>query len=572
MMNSSLPRMYASKKLYIVLLSLITFCITSKAELLGPKSGENDTSFPLMIEAEWDWNTFMGSSADDRGRSIVVDETGNVYVVGYGSSWGSPVNEHAGWVDAFAAKLNSSGELLWHTFMGGAEYDDYGIGIAVDGSGNVYVTGESDASWGSPVNAHAGGYYDAFAVKLDSNGVRLWHTFLGSSSDDRGKSITVDGNGDVYITGYSDATWGSPVNAYAGKKDAFTVKLDSSGVLQWNTFMGSSRWDEGSGIAVDGSGNVYIAGHSSNPWGSPVNPYAGGFEFDAFAVKLNSSGVLQWNTFMGSTYEDESNDIAIDGSGNVYVAGFSEYQGWGSPVNDHSSGFSDAFAAKLDNNGVRQWNTFMGSSDNDAANGIAVDGSGNVYLAGESKLTWGAPVNAFVGDGFEDAFACKLNGSGERIWNSFMGGADRDYGKGIVVDGNGKVYVTGTSYVYEWGTPINPHAGWNNDVFVVKMDYSDITDVETVTDLSASIKLSQNYPNPFSNNTIIEYSLHEADHVTLKVYNMLGKEVRSLVNEYQTQGNYAIEFDGIQLPGGIYLYELNFGNNVVRIKKMTILK
>jgi uncharacterized repeat protein (TIGR01451 family) len=206
------------------------------------------------------------------------------------------------------------------------------------------VTGTSLATWGSPVNAHAAGGSDAFAAQLDSSGVRQWHTFMGSSDSDSGSGIAVDGSGNVYVTGYSCATWGSPVNPYAGGADTFAAQLDSSGVRQWHTFMGSSGYDRGYGIAVDGSGNVYVAGSSNATWGSPVNAHAGGY--DAFAAQLDSSGVRQWHTFMGSSDHDSGSGIAVDGSGNVYVVG-SSFATWGSPVNPYAAGGSDAFAAKL---------------------------------------------------------------------------------------------------------------------------------------------------------------------------------------------------------------------------------
>jgi hypothetical protein len=548
----------------------VEFCRRGE-KMIGFRVGEYNPDYQLIIDPEWEWNTFTGSSSGVRGRSIAVDGKGNVYVAGYGGSWGSPVNEHAGWVDAFAAKFSSSGVLQWHTYMGGPEYDDFGIGIAVDGSGNVYVAGESDATWGSPVNAYAGGFYDAFAAKLDSNGVRQWNTFIGSSTDDRGKSIAVDGSGNVYVAGYGKATWGSPVTAYAGKNDAFAVKLDSSGVLQWNTFMGSSDWDEGRSIAVDGSGNVYIAGMSTATWSSPVNAYAGGF-YDGFAAKLDSDGVLQWNTFMGGQNTDESNGIALDGSGNVYVTGFSESTTWGSPVNAHSGGFSDAFAAKLDNNGVRQWNTFMGSADSDAGNGIAVDGSGNVYIAGDSKLTWGSPQNGHTGDEYGDAFAARLNNSGMLQWSTFMGGTSWDYGKSITVDNKGIVYVSGTTYIYAWGTPVTDHAGWGYDAFAVKFDYAEIVSVEEESGLPAAVELAQNYPNPFTDITVIKYVLPGANHVSLKVYNIQGEKIKTLVDQFQAQGNYEITFDASQLSGGIYFYELNTGHSATVMKKMTVIK
>lgn len=118
----------------------------------------------------WEWNTFMGSWLTDNSYGIAVDGSDNVYVAGYSSiTWGSPVNAHAGDDDVFIVKLNSSGELQWNTFMGGSE-DDAGYGITVDGSGNVYIAGYSSATWGSPVNAHSGSK-DAFAVKFDYSNI-----------------------------------------------------------------------------------------------------------------------------------------------------------------------------------------------------------------------------------------------------------------------------------------------------------------------------------------------------------------------------------------------------------------
>jgi hypothetical protein len=252
--------------------------------------------------------------------------------------------------------------LSWNTFIGSAG-NDWGRSIAVDGSGNVYVAGRSNTNWGSPVNPYTvGGYktWDAFAAKFNSAGVLLWHTFMGSGSNDESYSVAVDGSGNVYVAGRSEDAWGSPVNSHAGDSDAFAAKLDSSGGLLWHTFMGSGSNDDSYSVAVDGSGNVYVSGGSGATWGSPVNSHAGG-HYDVFAAKLDSSGGLLWHTFMGSGKTDRGKSIAVDGSGNVYVAGESNTN-WGSPVNPYTVGGYetwDVFAAKLDSSGGLLWHTFM---------------------------------------------------------------------------------------------------------------------------------------------------------------------------------------------------------------------
>jgi hypothetical protein len=413
---------------------------------------------------EYSWHTFHGSANDDVGSGIAVDGSGNIYVTGKSNtSWNGPgscltsgispcpLNAFTGGYDVFLLKLDSSGAYQWHTFYGSTG-DDAGNGIAVDGSGNVYVIGVSSADWGiseNRINGHSGGD-DIFVIKLNSNGERLWHTFLGSVNDDGGVAIAVDSGGNTYITGSSTATWGtSPVHAFTGYVDAVVAKLNSSGVLQWNSFYGSGSSDGGNGIALDGSGNIYVVGSSWATWSvsaaSPVNGFSG--SEDIFALKLNNSGAYQWHTFLGAG-NNFGSAIALDASNNVYITGYSDTT-WGLPVNSHSGGI-DLVAAKLNNSGVLQWNTFYGSPTADTGNGIAVDDSGNVYIAG------------FVADSNISAF--KFNSSGKLQWFAASG-----YGSGAVIDidSSGNVYVAGTSNATT-GSPIHQYSG-GNDIFIVKL-------------------------------------------------------------------------------------------------------
>ena len=396
-----------------------------------------------------------------------MDGSGNIYVTGSSpTTWGSPVRSYSNGTDAFVAKMDSSGNLLWNTYLGGSG-EDYGTGITLDGSGNIYVVGNTHTAWScSPAPCTVRGYtsgVNAFAAKLDSSGDLLWNTFLGGDWD-YGKGIAVDGSGNVYVSGESHATWGcSPmsctVRGYTKLSDAFAAKLDSSGNLLWNTFLGGSGYDDGWGIAVDGSGNVYVTGSSSAAWScSPASctlrAYTSGY--DSFAAKFNSSGSLIWNAFQGGDGSD-GYDVAVDGSGNIYLAGDSE----------------DAFVTKMDPSGNLLWNTFVyGSGYGTAFRSIAVDGSGNVYVAGESTGTWGCSTNPCTLRGYaggrQDAFAAKVNSSGKLLWNTFLGGSGWDSGWGIAVDGSGNVYVAGSSDA-TWGSPVRDYSGGWQDAIVVKL-------------------------------------------------------------------------------------------------------
>ena len=439
-------------------------------EILGRRASRDLGQFPssgLEIEGVLSWNTFLGGTDEDFVYGIAVDSCGNLYVTGYsGATWGSPVQPFAGGNgDAFVAKLNASGVLQWNTFLGSSASDN-GSSIALDTSGNVYVTGSSYATWGSPVRPFGGGTEDAFIAKLNGNGVLQWNTFLGGASEDTGNGgIAVSPSGNIYVLGESGETWGTPIRPFSGSRDAFAAKLDGTGTLQWNTFLGGdgSGNVNSYGIALDTDASVYLTGSSPMTWGSPVRPFTG--LVAAFVAKLDESGVLLWNTFLGGVRFAYGRGIAVDSTGHAYVTGDCSVP-WGSPVRAFAGNY-DAFGAKLDGSGVLLWHTFLGSSNYEGGHGIALDTSGNVYMTGYCGGSWGdSPVRPYAGGG-GDAFAAKLNNDGALQWNTFLGGAGYELGEGITVDKSENVYITGNSNV-SWGSPVHPHAG-DNDGFVAKL-------------------------------------------------------------------------------------------------------
>jgi len=385
----------------------------------------------------------LGSSDSDVGRGIAVDANGSVYVTGDSTAnWGNPVNPYpyAGLDAAFVAKLSSSGKLMWSTFLGSSDTDVVGIGIAVDASGSVYVTGLSGADWGNPVNPWGGQRADTFVAKLSSSGKLIWSTFLGY--DGFGNDIAVDANGSVYVIDCR----------------AFVTKLSSSGKLMWSTFLGSSGTNTGEGIAVDASGSVYVTGYSSADWGNPVNAHTGNGKYDAFVAKLSSSGKLMWNTFLGSSDSDVGEGIAVDASGSVYVTGNSSAD-WGNPVNPYPGSFN-GFVAKLSNSGVLTWSTFLSSIVR--ANDIAVDAYGRVYVIGNSIHV-----------------ARLLSSSGVQTGVAFLGSSGTNTGMGIAVGANSNVYVTGYSTA-NWGSPVNAHTGnGEKDAFVATIKVGGTGDINS---------------------------------------------------------------------------------------------
>ena len=416
------------------------------------------------------WNTFLGGTTADESLGVVHDNSGNIYVTGYSyGTWGTPIRAWSGHTDAFVAKLNSSGVLQWNTFLG-SDNNDTATDIAIDSSGNIYVTGYSNTSWGTPIHAHSSDapHMDAFVAKLNPSGTLIWHTFMGGADLDFGAAVSVDKSGNIYIAGNSENSWGTPVTAHGNTGwGGFVAKLNNSGILQWNTFIEPAVYSNCTAIAATDSGTVYVAGETGSTWGNPIAAYSG--DRDGFLAEYNTAGVRQWNTFFGSAESDTVTAMTTGNSG-IYITGESD-DSWGTPVSPHSVQYNiDVYAVRFSTSGEKIWNTFMGSRvETDFGSGISLDSAANIYVTGTSSGPWGNGAASYSGD--DDIFVNRLNSAGQGQGNVFLGSEDSDSGNDITVEQSGKVIVVGTSH-NSWGTPIRPHgqeAGYN-DGFAVKLE------------------------------------------------------------------------------------------------------
>ena len=286
----------------------------------------------------------FGGINDDRGSSVAVDSSGNTYVAGdftgaadFDPGVGTANLTSTGNSDAYVVKLNSSGTYVWARQFGGTGAD-HGSSVAVDSSGNTYVAGhfsgtaDFDPGVGT-ANLTSTGNSDAYVVKLNSSGVYVWAKKFGGTDFDYGFSVAVDSSGNTYVAGYFRGTvdfdpGANTVELWSrGSEDAFVVKLNSSGVYVWAKRFGGTGYDYGFSVAVDSSGNTYVAGHFSgtadfDPDDINFNNLTSNGSQDAFVVKLNSSGVYVWAKRFGGTDYDYGFSVAVDSSGNTYVAGY----------------------------------------------------------------------------------------------------------------------------------------------------------------------------------------------------------------------------------------------------------
>ncbi|WP_374088676.1 SBBP repeat-containing protein [Methylomicrobium lacus] len=331
-----------------------------------------------------------------------------------------------GTTDAFVFKLSDNGQdVVYSTYLGGTEADG-GWGIAVDGKDNVYVMGSTqstDFPTADSLYPNFGGETDAFVLKLNGDGKSVgYSTYLGGSKSESSGGIAVDGEGNAYVTGQTRSTDFPAVNAkypnLRGESDAFVSKLSADGQnAVYSTYFGGSKWETDGGIAVDGEGNAYVTGiTASSDFPTSVNAKYRHFrgERDAFVFKLSGDGQnVGYSTYFGGKGLDDSTDIAVDSAGNAYVTGSTSSSDFPSVNAAYPKlrGSDDAFVFRLSGDGQNiGYSTYLGGGASDSSVGIAVDGAGSAYVTGVTYSTNFPTVNAQNPKrrGAADVFVAKL--------------------------------------------------------------------------------------------------------------------------------------------------------------------
>jgi hypothetical protein len=360
---------------------------------------------------------------------------------------------------ASAATQASGGGSVWSHWYG-ASGEDGGASVALDGSGNVVVAGHYqgvvDLGTGSMTSftAGSGPTMDGFVAKYSPSGVPVWSRGFGGDSADAAQSVAVDSSGNVVVTGFQASTsadYGGGLLSSRGSRDIFVAKYLPSGGYVWAKTIGGTGLDSGSGVAVDGAGNVYVTGYFSTStagvdFGCGALFSAG--SQDVFLVKYNAAGGCQWSKRFGSTGSDTGNAVAVDTSGNVVIFGNfigSIDFGVGALT---SAGQQDIFVAKFSSAGNYMWAKRFGGTGLDNARGLAVDGSGNVALTGDfvNTINFGVGGPSLTAASAEsDIFVAKLSGAdGSHIWSKRLGSnTTGDAGYGVAMDSGGNVAVTG---------------------------------------------------------------------------------------------------------------------------------
>jgi hypothetical protein len=385
--------------------------------------------------------------------------------------------------------------LAYSSYLGGSQ-GEVSLGLALDSSGNAYVTGytvSADFPTTNAIQPTYGGAQDAFVSKINRDGSALvYSTFLGGTSAEFGLRIALDSARNAYIFGQTFSPDFPVVNAIqptfaGGTADAFVTKISAAGnALVYSTYLGGSGYESTNGaIAVDKSGQAYVTGTTFStdfPTANALQPSNHGGTGDAFITKINPAGTaFVYSTYLGGTAEDDGVDVAVDSTGNAYIAGETDSTDFPvvNAIQPSAHGSRDVFVAEMDAVGsALVYSTYLGGTGYDSVGGIAVDATRSAYVIGTTRSLDFPVVNAFqpVFQGNGDAFVTKINGSGSAlVYSTYLGGTADDFGYGIAVDSKGNAYATGctNSADFPLANAIQPTNHGHENAFVAKINSAD---------------------------------------------------------------------------------------------------
>ena len=403
-------------------------------------------------------------AVDEQGNAWVTGSTESAGWVSGGSD-----TSFGGNSDAFVAKISQSGQLLWSTYLGGSA-DDEGLGIAVDAVGSAWVTGATNSTgWAfGGFDTQLNGGRDAFLAKIDDSGQLLWVTYLGGSVNDEGRDVAVDAAGNAWVTGWTRSPgWvsdGFDVTFAGGPCDAFVAGVDSNGQSLWSSYLGGDKEDVGFSIDVDVDGDLWLAGRTaSTGWvAGGFDTTFGGGQYDAVVAKITTGGTLLWSSYLGGNASDGGTAIALDPAGNAWVTGWTYSDGWvAGGANSSPGGGIDAFVGLIgavtgSDDDQLLWTTYLGGEEGDQGLCVAADAAGNGWVVGmTASPDWIAdgfntPSNDLELDGLHDAFFVELDAAGQIVQSSYLGGDLLEWGYGVAADVLGNVWITGETNSTDW--------------------------------------------------------------------------------------------------------------------------
>ncbi|MDK9699036.1 MAG: T9SS type A sorting domain-containing protein [bacterium] len=548
------------------------------------------------------YSTFLGGNDDDNGLDMCLDGNGGIILVGATESWNFPTTPGAfdptiSARDGYITHFNASGsQLLFSTSIGGGG-DDGCTGVLIDSVGNVVVAGIARSGDFPTTSSFGprGGDGDGFVTKLNSTGSAIQYSVvIGGSSTDQLDDLCSDGIGGYYASGLT-ASANFPItnalqNSMHGNSDGFLLHLNASGTqLLFCTFLGGNSIDGILAIDYDRSGYLWAAPTTLSS-DFPITAdaidtsFGGGEGYDCALLCLTADGSqLLYSTYWGGSSYDVAQTVKVLNTNEVLVTGYTSSLDFPTTPGAFDTlhlGTRKAFVTKFNQNGRSVvFSTLLGGTGSDLAAPSDLSTNGSILITGQTNSA-DFPVTANCFDatynGGGDCFVAVLDSTGSNLlYGTYLGGSNSDDGFCVTVDNNNDIYVSGITDSPSFPTTPNGfdptyNAGFE-DAFLTKI-HIDTTDIATERILfPQTYSLSQNYPNPFNSSTTISYSLPKPGFVDLKLFDITGREVATLVNQKQQTGSYRVTIDGQHLSSGTYFVRMQSGD-FVKTKKMVLLR
>ena len=551
---------------------------------------------PVFVKAQsWQW---VAQAIEAAPKAIATDPSGNTYIVGsfgvanspgyiYDSVavFGSLTLSNAGGSDVFIAKYSPAGNFLWVRTAGGAG-NDQASSVAIDASGNVYITGSFDSAssiiaFGDDTLYNSAATYSAgnmFLVKYDASGNVLWAKSANGTRGNQGNAVTTDAVFDIYVTGFFSGpsltldTLTVVTADSLAPSNIFIAKYDSSGRIIW---VKNPTDGEGNALSIDISGNIYLAGEfrGSVTWGSDTIS-GSSIGDNSLLIKYGSLGNIIWARCSSYGFSDYASSVTTDSTSNVYFGGGIYNDGTGTygidfgssfvPLGAAAEGLGGFYLAKYDSSGNIQWISVpKGGGEGYGTPSLDIDGLGNIYFANyfeSHTITFGA-ITLDNPYGHTDIFLAKYNSLGNVLWAKSFDGGNQGASSIVATDLSDNVYLSG--YFGYPGLNLGDTTLYCNHInqysmFLAKMDSINATGIKPIYLYAPDITI---FPNPAS--TLLMISAHE-NITAIAITNLLGQTVLSQqCNATQVEVNVA------DLPSGVYFVKVNpsAGSGRVLVRK-----
>jgi len=460
------------------------------------------------------WMKVFGGFYADEGRSIQKTNDGGYIIAGYTKE------DAASGINIFLIKTDSHGQIIWDNMYGGPN-DDWGNYVELTDDGGYIIAGGTE-SFSENNN-------DVYLVKTDSDGNIIWQKTYGGEFDEEASCVMQTWDGGYILVGWTDS-YG------AGEDDVYLIKTNAWGDTLWTRTFGDAFYDKGYMVEQTSDSHLIIIGGTG---------YFGFYNPDAYLIKIDLNGDTLWTRTVGDYWSDAGRSITKTPDGGFIIAGWTMSYGEGS---------HDIYLVKVDSTGESVYHKTYGGEYSDVARSLEPTSDGGYIITGYTYS---------FGEGNMDIYVIKTDSNCDSIWTTTIGGPEFDYGWAGVESRDGGYTVVG------WTSSFGAHS---RDIILANISFQQ-TDADDIIDINTPDKfaLFQNYPNPFNAATTISFAVEDDHQVILAIYDLLGREVNCLIDEFLTAGSYQVSFDASHLASGVYLCSLQADDNR-QTKRMVLLK